>query len=221
MTEHKNIYAAIAAATGEVKRLAKDSRNVEQKYNFASVDDFLEMTGPICAKHGLVVLMDEEEVTDFERQGKYGVTFWLRIRFAIQVCHTSGESLPVARRTVEVIRTGAQSFGSAQSYALKQFLRALLQISTGDQDDADFAEKGDGKPVQPVPAPRRDNTEAVAHAVAALQAAESLDQLAAIWTDLPKDVKANVAVAGAKDRRKADLQQPAPADDLAGDRVPF
>lgn len=219
MTEHKNIYAAIAAATGEVKRLAKDSRNVEQKYNFASVDDFLEMTGPICAKHGLVVLMDEEEVTDFERQGKYGVTFWLRIRFSIQVCHTSGESLPAARRTVEVIRTGAQSFGSAQSYALKQFLRALLQISTGDQDDADFAEKGNGKPVQP--ATRRDNTEAVANAVAALQAAESLDQLAETWTDLPKDVKANVAVAGAKDRRKADLQQPAPADDLAGDRVPF
>lgn len=151
MTDHKNIYAALAAAMADVKRLAKESRNVEQKYNFASVDDFLAMTGPICAQHGLIVCMDEDEVVEFERQGKYGPSFWLRIRFVLTVCHVSGECLPPMRRTVEVIRTGAQSFGSAQSYAIKQFLRALLQIPTGDNDDADFAEKGDGKPTSAKP----------------------------------------------------------------------
>jgi hypothetical protein len=34
--------------------------------------------------------------------------------------------------------TGAQTSGSAQSYAVKQFLRGLLMISTGDKDDVDF-----------------------------------------------------------------------------------
>jgi hypothetical protein len=34
---------------------------------------------------------------------------------------------------------GAQAFGSAQSYALKQFMRSLFQIPTGDKEDADFA----------------------------------------------------------------------------------
>ena len=33
--------------------------------------------------------------------------------------------------------TGGQSLGSSQSYILKQFLRGLLFISTGDKDDLD------------------------------------------------------------------------------------
>ena len=36
-----------------------------------------------------------------------------------------------------VAMTGGQTMGSAQSYALKQYLRSLLFISTGDKDDLD------------------------------------------------------------------------------------
>lgn len=145
--ERKEIVTAIAAAMGEVKRLGKANENKDQKYSFASIDDFLEMTGPILSKNGLVVVADEESVEDFERQGKYGVTYWLRIRFNIEVMHVSGESLPPKKRTVEVIRTGAQSFGSAQSYVLKQYLRGLLQIPTGEADEADHVNHGDGPPM--------------------------------------------------------------------------
>jgi hypothetical protein len=146
-TPHANIYAAVVKAMGQMKRLAKDSRNAEQKYDFASIDDFLAMTGPIMAQNGLFIHMDESAIEPFERQGKYGLTFWLRITFSITVFHESGTSLPTVSRTVEVIRTGAQSFGSAQSYALKQFQRGLFNIPTGDKDDADFAEKGEGVPI--------------------------------------------------------------------------
>ena len=137
-TDGQGIVAAIAKAMSEVKRLAKDNRNTEQKYQFASVDDFLAMTGPICGSNGLVVMMDEDGCEAVERQGKYGPSFWLRFTYIITVWHSSGQSLPPSRRSVEVIRTGAQSSGSAQSYALKQFLRALLQIPTGDSDEADL-----------------------------------------------------------------------------------
>lgn len=145
--ERKDILAALAKATGEIKRISKDSRNKEQNYDFASVDDFLAMVGPIYATNGLTADIDEESVTDFERQGKYNLTSWLRVRFTITVWHSSGQSMPPRHRTVEVIRTGAQSFGSAQSYALKQFLRALHMIPTGDKDDADYGEKGEGSVV--------------------------------------------------------------------------
>jgi hypothetical protein len=146
MSENKTgaIIKAVAKAMGEMKRIAKDSRNAEQKYDFASVDDFLAMTGPVCAANGIVTLLNEVSVTDFERQGKFNASNWLRITFEIYTMHESGESLPPVQRTVEVIRTGAQSFGSAQSYVLKQYQRALYQIPTGDKDDADFAEKGEG-----------------------------------------------------------------------------
>jgi hypothetical protein len=134
----QGVVAAIAKAMGEVKRLAKDNKNTEQKYQFASVDDFLAMTGPICASNGLVVMMDEDGCEEIERQGKYGPSYWLRFSYRITVMHASGETLPPVRRSVEVVRTGAQSSGSAQSYALKQFLRALFQIPTGDADEADL-----------------------------------------------------------------------------------
>ena len=145
MTE-QTIHRALIKAMSEVTKVQKSSRNVEQKYDFASIDDFLAMAGPICAANGLYTVMDESDVAEFERQGKYGVTHWLRVRFCLTTYHESGASLPPVYRTVEVIRTGAQSFGSAQSYALKQYVRALLLIPTGDKDDADFAEKGEGAP---------------------------------------------------------------------------
>jgi len=224
MTEHKNIYAALAAAMADVKRLAKDSRNVEQKYSFASVDDFLAMTGPICAQHGLIVCMDEDDVVEFERQGKYGPSFWLRIRFVLTVCHVSGECLPPLRRTVEVVRTGAQSFGSAQSYALKQFLRALLQIPTGDNDDADFAEKGEGAPVAADKQIRGkpDPAKAIGEACAYLAGAADLSDLQARWMNLPNAVKADARVIEAKDASKAALQSAPPlvAAELQ-DEIPY
>lgn len=219
----KGIYAAIAAAMADVKRLAKDSRNVEQKYNFASVDDFLSMTGPICAAHGIIVCMDEDEVIEFERQGKYGQTFWLRLRFVITVCHISGESMPPVRRTVEVIRTGAQSFGSAQSYALKQFLRVLFQIPTGDNEDADYAEKGEGQPVASKPSmvEPRDNSKAVTEAVTYMAEASDLPDLQTRWGNLPTAIKSDARVIAAKDAAKNRLTVKSANADLAGDTIPY
>ena len=141
------LLTAIAKAMSEVTRLAKSEKNTEQKYSFASVDDFLSMAGPICAKNGIIIDMDESGCEPFERQGKYGPSYWVKVTFEITVWHVSGESLPKRKRTVEVIRTGAQSFGSAQSYALKQFLRALLMIPTGDPDVADTTPEATGRPV--------------------------------------------------------------------------
>lgn len=137
--ESSKLLLALAKAMAEVKRLAKSERNAEQKYNFATIDDFLAMAGPICAANGIIVDIDETDMAEVERTGKYGPSYWVRLTYSITVWHVSGESLPPRRRSVEVVRTGAQSFGSAQSYVLKQFLRALLMIPTGDNDEADTA----------------------------------------------------------------------------------
>lgn len=143
------VLPAVAKAMGAVKRIAKDSRNAEQKYDFASVDDFLALVNPICADAGLVFHMTETSLSEFTRQGRHGDTHWLRMVFTITVYHSSGQSLPPATRSVEVIRSGAQAYGSAQSYVLKQFLRALLLIPTGDKDDVDQNGYGKGAPSNP------------------------------------------------------------------------
>ena len=223
----QDILTALAKATSEMKRIAKDSRNIEQKYDFASIDDFLAMAGPICAANGLSTLIDEDEVEGFERQGKYGVTQWLRIRFAFTTYHASGQNLPTTRRTVEVIRTGAQSYGSAQSYALKQYLRGLHMIPTGDKDDADFGEKVDaGSSVVSRDRPKNqdaiDGTHevAVGSACVMLSSADSLDDLAGVWRTLAKPVQADTRVIAEKDKRKAELQ-PKQNADLGGDELPY
>jgi hypothetical protein len=227
-TKPKTIFAAIPRAMGAMKRIAKDNKNTEQKYDFASVDDFLAMTGPILAENGLFIHMDESSIENFERQGKYGVTHWARYTFIITVMHESGESLPAAHRSVEVIRSGAQAAGSAQSYVLKQFQRALFNIPTGDKDDPDFAEKADGAPIvsakeQPNPqsVPQVPSLEAIERAKASLLAANSLDALRTAFMALPNAVKAHPEVMDAKDVRKIELESAPPADDLGGDTIRY
>jgi hypothetical protein len=126
------VTAAIAAVAGEVTRLAKGEKNQHGRYNYASIDDFLSMTGPLCAKHGLIILQDEKE---FEVRGD-----WLLMRFEFTLAHApSGEVMDTRpQRSILVnAKMGSQAFGAAQSYVLKQFLRSLLQISTGENEDID------------------------------------------------------------------------------------
>jgi hypothetical protein len=55
----------------------------------------------------------------------------------LHLIHESGESYGPIYKGVGVLYTGAQAAGSAQSYALKQLMRGLFLIPTGDADDPD------------------------------------------------------------------------------------
>jgi hypothetical protein len=137
------VHAAISEAMSEVKPLAKQDRNAHGGYNFAGIDAFLDLTRPICAKHGLSILQDEEGFEVFEVPGKNGPQKMLLMRFAFTVAK-DGETVGPMRRSIMVpAAMGSQAFGSGQSYALKQFLRSLFQISTGEKDDIDHHDTGE------------------------------------------------------------------------------
>lgn len=139
------ILPAINAAMKAVKKIAKTNENKHDKYDFASIDDFLEVSNSICAENGLIIPPPQEvEIQEFTKKSKYGESSWLRFIFEITLYHTSGQSMPPVRKSVEVMRSGAQASGGAQSYALKQYMRALFQIPTGDKDDPDFQSTDDG-----------------------------------------------------------------------------
>ncbi len=73
------------------------------------------------------------------------------------MCHESGEETKPVQTVVSLPITGAQTSGSAQSYALKQYLRGLFLIKTGEKDDPDFNAPIDLEiPAQPVAAPSKD-----------------------------------------------------------------
>ena len=119
----------IANALNEVSsgavKLYKGNRNEYANYNFAGIDDFLEVYGKVLAEAGLTIIMDEiDEKVDNKS---------LIIVFNFILIHKSGKmwAHPL-RRTIRVDPRGAQAYGTAQSYALKQFLRGLFMIPTGE-----------------------------------------------------------------------------------------
>ena len=119
----------IANALNEVSsgavKLYKGNRNEFANYNFAGIDDFLEVYGKVLAEAGLTIIMDEiKEKVDNKV---------LTLVFNFILIHKSGKmwSHPL-RRTIRVDPRGAQAYGTAQSYALKQFLRGLFMIPTGE-----------------------------------------------------------------------------------------
>ena len=133
---------AIAAVMADIPKLAREETNKHANYKFASIDDFLDAVRPLCAKHKLAIVQDEASFTIVQTMDKYGKpSDWLQMGFAYTVA-TAGVSWgPVMRSIMVRADMGSQAFGAAQSYSLKQFMRSLFQISTGDGEDADSHEQ--------------------------------------------------------------------------------
>lgn len=135
------VAAAVVAVIKAVGTLGKghERKDSGAHYDYASIDDFIEHVRGHCADAGLFIVPNEardaetQEVT--KRDGKSTVVW--NARFAFTLVHESGESYGPIYKGVMVPATGAQSAGSAQSYALKQFMRGLFLIPTGDADDPD------------------------------------------------------------------------------------
>jgi len=132
------VAGAINAVMGRIRGLLKTERNRAGGYRFASIDDFLGAVNPLCAKAGLIILQDELDARLVHDGTELTSRSWLWATFTFTLVHKSGALYGPLTRSVMVPASGAQAFGAAQSYALKQFMRSLFQIPTGDGEDADF-----------------------------------------------------------------------------------
>lgn len=107
----------------------------------------------------------------------------------------------------DALRNAAMRFGAA----LDLWHKGTLHEMDEPEDSGDVTEK-----------PKEANPEAQAAAVESLKNAESLDQLKAIWTELPLNVQSIPAVITAKDARKAELTTaPRENADLGEDAIPY
>lgn len=135
------IASAITEVMDKIEQIAKAEKNQHGNYNFASIDDFLKATNPLCAKAGLILIQDEDsfEVREggTDKNGK--PVNWLHLTYKFTLAHSSGETWDYQPRRSIIVNSsmGSQAFGAAQSYVLKQFMRSLFQIATGDKEDID------------------------------------------------------------------------------------
>ena len=137
MTNQSAVNAAIAEAMAEIKTVSKNESNAHGNYNFASIDGFLGGCRDACSKHGL---HPEMSVINYEQYPGTNNKMWATYTYEVSMCHKSGEETKPVVTVVALPVTGAQTSGSAQSYALKQYLRGLFLIQTGEADDPDYNE---------------------------------------------------------------------------------
>ena len=143
-----NITKAIVAVTSEVNSLAKGVKNQHGGYNYVPIDNYYAEVGKVAAKHGLTWVL---KVVSFEHLPNLGKSGSLNFTYSVDLLHSSGdEKANFTSLNITHPIQGAQSAGSAMSYADKIFMRQLFKVETGEQDaDATNPNDLNGKPEAP------------------------------------------------------------------------
>jgi hypothetical protein len=143
-----NIAKAIVAVTSEVNSLAKGVKNQHGGYNYVPIDNYYAEVGKVAAKHGLTWVL---KVVSFEHLPNLGKSGAINFTYNVDIFHSSGdEKLNFTSLNILHPIQGAQSAGSAMSYADKIFMRQLFKVETGEQDaDATNPNDLNGKPEAP------------------------------------------------------------------------
>lgn len=189
IAQHKGIYHALAAAQAQMGKAIKDANNPAFRSKYADLASVMDACLPALNANGVAVY----QPTIDDETGRFVETI---------LAHESGETIK-CRVPLIVQKNDMQGYGSAVTYARRYGLMCMAGIAPED-DDGNAAAKA-----APQEAPRQakgPTPEQVA--CESLTKAATLDALAAIWGDLPKDVQRASSVIQAKDARKSALTVP-------------
>ena len=124
----KNIALALIKFNGEVSRISKDAENPYFKSHYATLDALIDATRNILQSHGLSIMQFPLTKED----GSVGVQTLL--------LHESGEyieSEPLYMKPQKI--NDPQNAGSIISYMRRYSYQAILNLNTGEDDDANAA----------------------------------------------------------------------------------
>jgi hypothetical protein len=143
------LCAALVAAQGGLRPIAKDGKNPAFRSKYATLDGIMETVRPALAAHGLAVVQGVIHPETGEGGRLVGITVETRL------VHTSGEWL-ASVVPVPVAKGDAHGLGSALSYGRRYGISALLALSTDEDDDGNAAAKApparQERPAKPAPA---------------------------------------------------------------------
>ena len=147
----KATSALLLKIASEIPNLEKENENKFGKYSYVSIDDYYSKVASIANKHGVGWVCRETQC-DFRKEDN-AVIF----TYGFDLYSSNGEYIEdFTNFTVVHPIQGAQSSGSAASYAEKMFMRTVFKVRTGEQD-ADATDpnelKATPKPAVKVSAP--------------------------------------------------------------------
>lgn len=207
MTDHKNIYAALAAAQMQMGKAIKDSANPAFKSKYADLASVMDACMGALNANGIAVY----QPTIDEDGNRYVKTI---------LAHVSGETLE-CRVPLIVQKNDMQGYGSAVTYARRYGLMGMAGIAPED-DDGNAAAKAAPVTEDRPAKPKADPSKAVGEACAYLAGAADLQDLIARWNNIPTAVKADARVIEAKDAAKAALQAAPPSiSEELQDAIPY
>lgn len=205
MIETSASIATIAAALldfqGRVEGVSRDSDNPFFKSKYADLEQVVNTARPHLQEAGIAFLQSPGAIVD----GCLSMTTMLVHSGSGEWIRGTGD-IPLGKKD-------PQGAGSAQTYAQRYHLMAMLGLPPTDDDGEEAMDrKPANKPQQrPAVAPVRDQLSYPAH-LSAISNATSLDALKAAFTTAQKDKTLNKGEVDdlilAKDARKAELAAP-------------
>ena len=148
------LAGAIAGVMAQVGTIPKGGYNAYHKYNYARMEDLLQVITPLMGQHGLAVFQNELEIKTVENR--------IAITYEFTVAHASGETMQGLRQTGMCIARNSKgdyddkAINKCHTQARKYFLLSLFQVPSGDFEEADegpYANQRQEK--APVPGPKR------------------------------------------------------------------
>ena len=215
---HQSLAEALVSTTLSIPSLKKDNLNKHGGYRFVGIDDYYASVSKVAANNGIAWTIREESVGEIVSVGPKG-SLVIRFTFAADVYFGGMIYNDFWKGSVIHPYQGAQTSGSALSYADKMFQRTTFKVQTGegDADSASFIDTslddllGESKPaprsvakvLQNLPReidvvasavkPMMDAYQLAAiknMTVEALALARTDDQLSKLWTDNETTYKA-------------------------------
>ena len=187
-----NIFTALAAAQIEMGAVTKGATNPAFKSKYADLADVASVVIPALAAKGVAVFhyIKPSDARDMMRtefvHGATQTRIWCDVPLIVD-------------------KGNMQGYKSATTYAKRIGLESLSGVAPED-DDGNAAAQAAPRQQPRQPEPQRTGPDPVMIACDSLANADTLDQLAAIWRDLPPELQSMPSVRGAANRRKAALQ---------------
>ena len=171
----------------------KGQKNKFGNYNYRSAEDILEAIKPLLEEYNLALVCNDR----IEMRGD----FMFNVTTAILLDCDSDQQISTENWAMHSESKkgmdSAQISGSTASYSMKRALGNLFAID--NEQDADATNRHGVIPKNsnaPIPVSYRINL---------INTTASIDELAKVWKNLPKDVAAMPEVIAAKDKQKQKL----------------
>lgn len=203
------VYRAINKVQADIAKegIGKDRKNEQQGYKFRGIDDVYNALAPLLAAHGLCILprvtaREVVERTNAKGTALFYVTVGVEFDF---VCAEDGSKHTVVTYG-EAMDSGDKATNKAMSAAYKYACMQAFSIPTEGDNDPDATthevkhEKKRDKPEEDQPDPLTHNPAIVGR----LKSAQTVDELAAAWREIPANLRSRYA--SIKDAAKQKLE---------------